>query len=445
MAVLFRKFASGRSPWGLADQVLISGCNFVTMVLAGRGMGTSGFGEFSLVYNVLLFANMIQMSLVTQPHNVLGTGRDRKESYLDYTSSTAASQVAIAAIQAFITAGWVIVAHARGWHCAGLLMALVPAIVAWQLQEFVRRILYTEGRTGAAFANDVISYGGQALWIAMLWGLDQRANVNGPHRLTGPAALYILAATSAAATLVGVFQIRGSLVGRIGLPACRENWQFGKWLLGSELLTYFSSLPMYMNLVGWIVGAAASGELKAAQTLFGPARIISFYLATVLPIQFARELAAGGDAALHRKLKSTAMVVVPTLGCFCLLIAIFASPLLTLFGRDFAAHPRVLTLYALVAFLTYTQMVLVAALTAKRLTRLIFFSSAWGSLVTVALSWFLIKTLKIDGALIGMILTGLAMTIMYWLGYRRSMSDGVAITPLPVIAQGTLTEISTAA
>ena len=154
-----------------------------------------------------------------------------------------------------------------------------------------------------------------------------------------------------------------------------------------------------MNLVGLLVGAGARrASSRPRQTLFGPARIISFYLATVLPIQFARRLAAGGANALHQQVKSTSKAVFPILGGFCLLIAIFATPLLSLFGRDFAGQPHILAMYAVVAFLTYAQMVLVAALTAQRLTHIVFFSSIWGMLITIVLSWPLIKWLGIDGA-----------------------------------------------
>ena len=57
------------------------------MVFAGRGMGKTGFGQFSLVYNALLFANMIQISLVTRPHNVPGTGRAKGPAYASYRLS----------------------------------------------------------------------------------------------------------------------------------------------------------------------------------------------------------------------------------------------------------------------------------------------------------------------------------------------------------------------
>ena len=293
----------------------------------------------------------------------------------------------IAAFQAIVAIIWALVAATRGWHCTELLIALVPAIVAWQFQEFFRRILYTEGRTAAVVANDLLSYGGQAAWIIILAWMDRGIDNPAHHHLTGPSALYVLAITSAAGSLLGWFQIFPSLRGRARIADCVENWNFGKWLLGSELLTYFSSLPMYMNLVWMLVNEAASGELKAAQTLFGPARVISFYLATVLPIQFARSLTAGGPEAMHSQLQQTAHKVLPILAGFCLLIAIFASPLLRIFGREFAGSPNVLTLYALVAFLTYSQMILIAALTARRLTHVVFFSSLWGAAVTLLFSW----------------------------------------------------------
>jgi O-antigen/teichoic acid export membrane protein len=189
-----------------------------------------------------------------------------------------------------------------------------------------------------------------------------------------------------------------------------------------------------MYLVGWMVGPAASGEMKAAQTLFGPARIISYYLATVLPIQFAHCLTEGGNTALRRQFRATSMRVLPVVGAFCLLIAMFAGPLLAIFGRDFAAEPGVLAMYALVAFLAYIQMVLSAALTAKRMTRHVFFGTVGGAVVTAALSFAMIKLLGIYGALLAMILTGAAITALLWRGYMQSMREEPVIATAAQVA-----------
>ena len=220
--------------------------------------------------------------------------------------------------------------------------------------------------------------------------------------------------------------MRKSLLGRLDLKVWAENWHFGKWLVGSEMLVYFSSLPAYMYLCGWLIGPASSGELKAAQTLFGPTRIISYYFATVLPIQFARRLSEGGDAALRRQMHATALQVLPIVGGFCLLIALFAAPLLSLFGRDFAAEPSVLAMYALVTFFAYIQMVLAAALTARRETRHVFLGTVGGAIVTVVLSYGLIELIGIYGALVGMLLTGMAIAALMWRGYRKGCASDCA-------------------
>ena len=412
-----------KDAWAIADQALISGTNFVTMVLVARGLGSpSEFGTFTLVYSALLFANILQVALVTQPHNVLGTAR-LGDAYARYTTSCGVTQLLLVlseGIIALIVAG---IAWHTQWSAAGMLLALVPSIIFWQLQEFVRRVLYTEGRHAAAFANDLISYGGQTAVVGVLWLLDVLENRNylaTHHRwLTGTSALYALAATSALAALVGVWQIRGSLSRRVTLSALQENWKFGKWLVGAEILTWSSSLHMYLYLAAAIVGTAASGDLKAAQILFGPMRVVAYYLDTVLPIRFARTLAAGGDGAMFQGLRRVLTRIVGPLAGYCLLVALLAKPLLRItFGTQYAGASTVLMLYSGYALLTYLQMIVAAALKARRQTRFIFLGSACGVVVALAAGWAFITLFGTNGVLLAMIATAVVVTSLYfYVGY----------------------------
>ena len=150
----------GKAPWAVADQMLISATSFVTMALLARSLSQEAFGSFILIYSVLPFANSLQSGLITQPHNILG-GTRHGGDYTCYTTSTAVSQLFLGALAALaVLAAWA-VARSAAWSVAPLLLTLAPSIVFWQLQEFVRRILYTEERLAAAFANDLISYGGR--------------------------------------------------------------------------------------------------------------------------------------------------------------------------------------------------------------------------------------------------------------------------------------------
>jgi O-antigen/teichoic acid export membrane protein len=399
-----------RAHWVVADQMLISGTNFVTMLLLARGLSPSHFGIFTVVYSGLLFANGLQGALICVPHNVLGAAL-RGEAYARYTTSTAVSQVLVSVAVALLVLAVGAFAHAAVWDVAPLLVALAPSIVAWQLREFVRRVLYTEGRVAGAFANDIISYGGQTLVIATLWARDA---------LTGPAGLYALAATSALAAGLGGWQLRHSLRGHVDRAAIRENWHFGKWLAGAEILEWLSSVYMYQYLTAFILGPAATGMLKGAQIVLGPTRMLALALDTVLPTRLAQTLAQSGKQALHAQLKATLLVVVPPIASYCLLVAVFADPVLRLlYGDRYAGAAGVLRLYAVHAFLGYLLQILCAGLKAKRLSRAVFRGYVYSSLVAGSLGWLFIKALGTEGALVGMILTCLIAHLLVFLAYRH--------------------------
>lgn len=404
--------------WGLADHGLISGSNFVTMVLLARGLGEARFGEFTLVYTALLFANSFQDSLIAQPHNVIGPTK-RGLSYVRYTTSTAAAQLLLVVVGGVLALLAGMAALAVHWSGAPLLFALAVAVVGWQLQEFMRRVMYTEGRLGAAFSNDLISYGGQAVVIAYLWW---------EHHLSGPAALVVVAVTSIAAAALGAWQIRHSLGREIERAVLKENWDFGKWLGGGELGRWLS-VEAYLYLSALLLGSAAAGMLKAAQVLFGPLRILMLFLYTVLPTRLSRALTTKGDAALRSQVMRAYATVVPVLFGYCLLMAIFARPILGLmYGQAYTNITWVVVLFATYAFIGHAGQLISTALRARQQARPIFMGQMASALVTIPAGWALIRVLGVDGAVVSMIGTQMIVNVVFWHAFlRRSAgADGEA-------------------
>ena len=121
-----KSFGIGNNVWAIADQVLISGTNFVTMILLARGLNSAAaFGAFVLVHSILLFSNSIQSALVTQPHNVLGVSRHGAD-YVRYTSTSAVNQLAIVlGFSGLVSIAWG-VSIFLSWEVAPLLLAMVP-------------------------------------------------------------------------------------------------------------------------------------------------------------------------------------------------------------------------------------------------------------------------------------------------------------------------------
>ena len=396
--------------FGLADQALISATNFVTMVILARYLSPAGFGSFVLAYTGLLLLNGLQTAVITQPHNVLGQARAPAE-YPSYTSSTAAGQVLFTLGFAGLALAAAGVAQVVAASAAPILLALAPTVVAWQLQEFVRRVLYTEGRLSAALSADVLSYGGQVGALLALGVLG---------RLSPALALYAVAATSTVGALYGGWMIRHSLVRRIDRSALLENWAFGKWL-GAAIAASWLATQLYVYLTAVTLGSTEAGALKAAQIVLGPLNAFFLFLFTVLPIRFAATREQEGDAGLHADLKRAYLLTSPLVIAYCLLAAVFASPLLsTLYGDTYRGYEDVVVLFSVYYLVMHVVYLLTAALNAKRMTRSLFRGSVYGALLGVALGWLLIATWDVEGAVVGMILSALVVIVAFWRAYSGS-------------------------
>ncbi len=369
--------------WGLTDQALISATSLITMVLLARELGPAAFGAFTLAYTALLFANSLQSALITQPHNVLGATLQGAD-YVRYTSGTAVTQLLLALAATLVVIGCAVIASVRGLEAASLLFALGPAIFCWQIQEFVRRVLYTEGRLGAALLNDVVSYGGQALVIAVLWRLQL---------LTGPSTLYALAASSFAAMGIGYWQLKPTLTlsFSVDLDTVRANWQFGKWLAGGQIGYWFSS-QLYLYLSAILLGATATGAIKASQVLLGPLTVLLAFLESVLPIRFSRVLTSRGEGALNAELKRSYLLTAPAVIGYVLVVAVFGQPLMRLiYGDVYAGYSTALALFGVYYLVSYVARIVSAALRAKAATQPIFKGYLYSSMFALTGGWVLVR------------------------------------------------------
>jgi O-antigen/teichoic acid export membrane protein len=217
-----------------------------------------------------------------------------------------------------------------------------------------------------------------------------------------------------------LWQIRGSLAPAAAFGAWADNWQFGRWLAGAEILTWCSSLHMYLYLAAELLGTAATGDLKAAQILFGPMRVFAYFLGTVLPIRFARTLAEAGDEAMRGRVKSVLVRMLPPLMAYCIAVAVLARPIMRVtFGPQYVGASTVLALYSGYAFLSYTQMIFAAALAAKKVTRYTFFGSACGAIVALGAALALIPAFGVNGILLAMIISTAVVTALYAFAYAR--------------------------
>ena len=170
-----------KSYWSLADRLIVSGTNFLTVVLVGRFCGMSDLGIFALAWTILLTINVVQEALVLSPYTVfLG----RYES-----SSQRRAFAAVAMIHHFLIVGFaaltvlsvVLVGYLLSiWQIGGLPASgifpdycrvgwfLLLAVPGFAFREFVRRYLFAQLHTGRVFVLDGVVAFIQILCLGLL-------------------------------------------------------------------------------------------------------------------------------------------------------------------------------------------------------------------------------------------------------------------------------------
>ena len=403
MLSIYKSYILGKNALGLIDQALISAGNFTVMVLLARQLHPHDFGVFTLIYTALLLANNIQTGLITQAHNVLAVTKKGRE-YNIYTTTTAVFQLAFILLAVLLGIIALSLSSIFSPGINALVLSTICALVAWQAQEFVRRILYTEDRLGGVLLNDFVSYGGQIVLLVLLWLTSS---------LTSVTALYSLAVTSAAASVLGALQIRHAICSEISSAIVREIWDYGKWVAAGRI-GYWMSVQIYVYITAVLVGPFAAGVIKAVQVILGPLNVPLIFLDTILPIRFSRALDTQGIAGFKRQIKLSFAATSPLLIMYCSLVAVFSTEILRLvYGPKYEQYGLTLALFALYYFVTYIGRIISSGLRAIRETKSFFTIFVSSTLMALIPGILLVLSLKVNGAILAMNL-GYSLVDLFW-------------------------------
>ncbi|HEX2865275.1 MAG TPA: hypothetical protein VHN99_11955, partial [Deinococcales bacterium] len=315
------------------DQAIVSGASFLTKLAVAR-LGAETFGAFTLTYGLLMFANGLQTAAITGPLGVIAPKLGALGAGAYLRASLRMQLLAVLAFAALVAAGG-LACRALGYGEAGsLLLVLSPAIVAWQVQEFMRRVLFTEGRASAVVLNDAVSYGSQAVAVLLLLQAG---------RLTPQLALWLITIGQGLGVLLGSWQVRRAFgpPGGPGLSlaaAWKRNWFMARWALAANLVQYGSE-QIVPYLTALLASLALSGAYNAILNIIGIAWMLTFAAESILGPRAARALARGGRPALDRFIGFTYLVLTPPVIAFLVLVAVFGGPIMGLmYHHEFDAY-----------------------------------------------------------------------------------------------------------
>jgi O-antigen/teichoic acid export membrane protein len=366
----------------LTDQVLVSGCNFITGLLLARFLGAGIYGTYSLVYGLILFVGIVLNAIVIAPMMVLLPKTRESANEVHYFHGSLGQQLLLSSIGMLgLACGLSLWQYVTGYEGSLLLGGILGvAFLFFSLQDFFRKYFIAQQSPGAALTNDLISYAGQVIAIMacfFLW-----------RRLTVEWVLALIAATSGAAVGVAWRQAGGAT--REWRPrsmvwgrTARRNWEYGKWLLltnvvywaGSQLVFYVGAMVMSVKEIGFML---------ACRNLLGMANILFLATDNFVPSRATRAFELSGPIGLHAYLRRVAMIGTAATGV--LVLPLVVAPefwLRVAYGSSYEGNGGLVVWWAGYCVLVFLQKPYSAGLKVLQMTRRIFSANLLGSLVGV--------------------------------------------------------------
>jgi O-antigen/teichoic acid export membrane protein len=392
----------GREAWALTDQAVVSGTNFLTVVMLTRFMGLPEFGVFGLAWMSVLFVNSLQTALIISPMMSIGPKQEEKERpcYFGAVVFQELVLVSLCFVLVFVALklSGNFFPHASLQQLALLRRLALPLAVsafAYQMQDFLRRYFFATRQSPRALADDALSYLTQ---LPLLFLLHRAGH------LTSVTALWVMAGTSLLGLVPGWLWMEPIEFNREWIRAIsRRHWKLSRWLTGASLLQWTSG-NLFVLAAPIYYGPAAFAVLRDSQNMMGVTHVWFQGLDNVVPVETARRLRKGGVASMLAYTRS----ILLKWGGLTLLFAIVmaAAPgfwLHLIYSPEMAQYGYILRLYALLYVIVFVGGPLRAGLQALEFTVPIF----WSYLAMTALAFIfavpMAKWLGLGGSLFGLL------------------------------------------
>jgi O-antigen/teichoic acid export membrane protein len=401
----------------LYDQAVVSGSNFLTMILIARQLRAEDFGMFSLAMMSMLFLGNLHRAIFTQPMNILGAG--------DAPSVFAGRFLALLKVHRFaipIATAILAVISQIFFPETSLLVAVAIYVACYFLQEMLRRYWYTLRETDKALRNDLISYAGQVVIILLVGSFLP---------LDSTLAFSIMAFTSLFAFLAGLAQLRlpPSVERYHSWQVLVQQWTLAKWLI-LTVLAVWGAGQVYPFLIAPL-GPLVVASFSACRNLLNALGIVIQSIGNYLPTHAAVLLQHGGKAALGQHICKTFIAVTALALAFLFVTQMYAEELLHLvFGGTYDSAAPLLKILAWGAVSTLFASALGSYSLAMGDSRSGFLANLAASAFTFTGGFFLIQTQGVTGAAIAttfslataMLIQGALVAIRY----RRITERGTA-------------------
>ncbi len=402
----------------LADQAMVSACNFLTLIVLARYLGLAEFGRYTLAWTVILISSSLHVTVVVSPMTSIAP-KQRAEDQASYYGAVLMQHAAVAVFGFILIAGGALVSDSifPSWQAARLALPLAAIFLAESSHVLLRRYFFTSGLIAWAFITDAIRNVGQLVALVVFVQFA---------RLDVITALWIMFAGAASGVGFCLWRVERLRWERaVFRTVTVRHWHFSKWLTLGTIMNWTSS-NAFIVAAGALLGTSAVGAVRATQALLGPVHVVLLGLENIAPIRAARAYHEVGVAAMKRYLGRVAIFLgAATAGVGIVAAAVPAFWLNLAFGAEYAEFGYLVRWWAVIYLLSALSMPIRAGLSAIERTRGVFVASLLTSGFAFVFAYGMVSRFEILGIVGGSVIMGLmrnstlALSLLRWLRVLR--------------------------
>jgi O-antigen/teichoic acid export membrane protein len=416
-----------KSAWSLVDQGLTALTGFCVTFLLARWLSPEVYGAYAIAFAGYLFVGGLHNVIVLEPMSVIGPSRHAGQLREYFRAQMTVHGVLVGICSAgVIGVALVVWLIAPASPLAGAIVGSGLALSFLLFLFLARRMCYVWQRPLAATLGSGTCF---ALTILGLYGLRRFDHVSplSVFLLVGAASF---AGSGAVLRQMGILELRDRSISRERIAwtsAIRENWLYGRWLVGSTIL-YSVSGQVQMFLAAAFLGLGAAGILRAMML---PASVMTQAVTAagllVLP-GLSYDFGRGRVGLIRRK-------AVIASGTLCAAGICFAAGLWmvsgrveqVLFGGKFAGYAWLMPILALIPAANGLTMGFSAALRASQRPHFDLLANGVATPVAIVSAVGFIRWWGLGGEAVSMVMGFVVyMGVNCWIFYatRQSESNG---------------------
>ncbi len=336
--------------WVLADQILVSGCNFVLAIIYARALGPTTFGIYALLTVAQQYFVSVGVSLVANPLVTRAPHVEDNQERVRLIAGSLSAQLVVSAALALLVVGGLSLYRASG--TAGIsgvaVLGLAASSFALPLLEWCRKLCFLDRDGVALISVDALTY--LPILIAAFL-LAQSGS------LTLDLGVLLWGASSIPVAIAAAMRLRLPCDIAAARSFMMQNWRLARDFIVPFQAQWLGSQGMVYLAVP-VVGPAGIGAYRSIAGLLGFTNAIGATLDNMMPIRFAEVYRTRGSTALRGYTARFSVAVLGLPALLLLPLVFFAEPIVRLLlGEAYSGYSEILWAQALYVFVLYASRV----------------------------------------------------------------------------------------